>query len=132
MFNPFPQLLTYSYFAPTLLRVVAAGVFAYVVWVQMVRRDEIAATRYPIIGGGGWVVWVAVLWESIVALGLLLGYYTQIIAILGAIVALKIFIWKRWCPALFPLSHIASLLLFCIMLSLLLSGAGAYAFDLRL
>lgn len=132
MLNPFPELLVYGFFAPTLLRIAAALVFVYVAWVQISRRDEIALIRYPLIGGGMWTVWLSVAWEGVVAGGLFLGYYTQIAAIIGLLAAAKYFIWKRRWPAPIPISRIASVLLFVILLSLLLSGAGALAFDLPL
>lgn len=132
MLNPFPDLLTYGFFAPTLLRAAAGLVFAYVAMAHWRRREELAAMRYPLVGGGMWVVWLAVLIEGAVALGLLLGYGTQVAALVGALASLKFFIWKRRYPRAVPLSRIASALLIIICLSLLLTGSGAVAFDIRL
>ncbi len=83
MLNTFPTLLTYGFFAPTLLRVTAAGVIAYLAYSHYNNRNEIANTNLPVLGRAAWVPWVSVVLQSIFALGLFLGYYTQISAIAG-------------------------------------------------
>lgn len=132
MLNTFPQLLTYSFFGPTLLRVAAAVVFAYLAYRHWERRNEIAHVSFPIVGRGMWIVWLAVIIEALVAGALLFGYYTQIAALIGAIGAAKQWIWRGKYPAYFWLTRSASFLLFIICLSLLLTGAGKIAFDVHL
>jgi len=132
MLNPFPDLLTFGFFAPTILRFAAACIFFYLAYRHYQNRDAISRTRYPIVGTGGWIVWCAIILEFIVALGLFLGYYTQITAIIGVIAALKHIVWRGKFPAFFWLTRSAALLLLVICFSLLLSGAGALAFDLPL
>ncbi len=132
MLNPFPDLLTYGFFAPTLLRFVAAVVFVWIAYYQWRHRDELAKLRFPLIGSGAWIVWVTIILEVITAAGLLFGYQAQYVAILGALFGLKYFVWGPHYQSIFPLSRVASAMLFVICLSLLLSGAGAWAFDLRL
>ncbi|MEK7108965.1 MAG: hypothetical protein AAB919_00825 [Patescibacteria group bacterium] len=132
MLNPFPDLLTYGIFAPTLLRVAAALVLGYAAYVQWHRRDELAAISFSFVGSGAWIVWVLILLGAASALGLLLGLYTQWAALVGGLLALKSTVWRGRYPRVFPLSHITSLLLLVICLSLLLTGAGAFAFDIAL
>ena len=60
------------------------------------------------------------------------GYYTQIAALLGAIGAFKAFLFTKRYPEIIPFSRSTYILLIAILLSLLLTGAGAIAFDLRL
>lgn len=132
MLNPFPELLVYSFFAPTIIRVAAALAFFYLATLHYKRREEIGRTHFVVVGAHGWVVWVMIVFEAAVGLALLLGYYVQIAALLGALAALKSLIWKRRYPQAFPLSNVASFLLLVICLSLLLSGAGALAYDLPL
>lgn len=132
MLNVFPALLDYTFFAPTLLRVAAALVFLYVAYYHLVHKDEIARTRFPIIGAGAWIVWVAVLVEILVALGLFFGAWTQVAALVGALVGLKYSLWAGRYPSYFILSRTASILLIVICLSLMLTGAGAMAFDVPL
>jgi len=132
MLNPFPSLLTYSFFAPTLLRVAAALVFAYIAYRHYQNRDAISRVHFPVVGHGMWIPWAAVIVEVITALGLFFGYHTQYMAILGAIIALKHIIWRGHYPAFFWLTRSAAFLLLVICLSLLISGAGALAQDLPL
>ena len=73
-----------------------------------------------------------ILVELLVALGLLLGFYTQVAAILGVIICLKVLLVKRGLRHVSPLSHLGYALLALICLSLLFTGAGAFAFDLPL
>lgn len=131
MLNPFPALLL-PFLAPLVLRLAAAAVFGYILVMQWSSRETIAQTRFPVIGGGMWVVWVTVALECAVALSLIFGYYTQWGAILGALFALKYAVWGRRYPGVFPISRMAALLLLAVCLSLILSGAGAFGQDLPL
>ncbi len=132
MFNTFPALLTYSFFAPTLLRITAAVVFAYLAYYHYQHKDAVARTRFPIVGEGMWIAWLALAVEAAVAIGLFLGYHTQIFAILGALIAIKAAFWGGKYPTFFVLSRSTALLLLIICISLLVTGAGALAFDLPL
>jgi uncharacterized membrane protein YphA (DoxX/SURF4 family) len=132
MLNTFPQLLTFSFFAPTLLRVFVALVFFGIAYMQYARRDELAQTRYIVVGRGAWIPRASVLAHAVLGLMLLLGYYTQVAALLGALASLKGLIWAKRYPHFFPLCRVDYLFVLVILLSLLLTGAGALAFDLRL
>ncbi len=132
MINTFPQLLVFGFFAPTVLRLVAAGVLLYAAHYHFTHREHIARTRFPIVGAGAWIVWVALTAEALVGLGLLFGYYTQIAALVGVIIALKQLVWGGRYPSFFFFPRSTSILLLIIMLSLLLTGAGAVALDLPL
>ena len=133
MLNPFPQLLALGFFAPTLLRVAAALVFFYITYVLTTKRREVLETPLPIVGTMPlWLLRSAAAIIALIALSLLVGYDTQWAAILGAVVALKCLVWRHRYPTLIPLSHIASLLLLAICLSLLVTGAGGFAQDLPL
>ena len=134
MLNPFPELLVFGFFAPTILRIAAATIFIYVAYMQTQHREAMAKIPFPIIGTsfGMGVVWFAVAVELALAGALIAGYYTQIAAIVGAIAAVKYFVFgKRW-PTFSSISRGTSALLFIILVSLLLSGAGALAYDLPL
>jgi uncharacterized membrane protein YphA (DoxX/SURF4 family) len=132
MLTPFPSLLIFSFTAPTLLRIAAALVFAYLAYRHYQNRAHIAHISFPIVGRGEWVAWFAIIIEAGVALGLFFGYYTQYAALLGAIGALKQIIWRGKYPGFFWLTRSAAFLLLVICLSLLLTGAGAFAYDLPL
>ncbi len=133
MLNVFPQLLDFNFFAPTLLRLSAACFFLYLAYVHVQRRVEIGNTKFLIIGAAGvWVAWVLVIIEAAVSLGLLFGYYTQIAALLGVLIMIKHLVWAKKYPRVFPFCRTECVLLLIICLSLLLTGAGAFAFDLPL
>lgn len=132
MLNPFPDLLSLSFFAPTLLRIAAGLMFAYVGYTQLSRRTELSAVRFPIVGSGVWIVWLSALALFLIALGLTLGLYTQIASLFGALGSVKFLVWSRQYPSMVVLSRPASALLFVICLSLLLTGAGMFAFDIPL
>lgn len=132
MLNPFPNLLIFGFFAPTLLRVFVALVFLASAWMLYQRRDELSRTPFILIGSGAWIVWVAMAFNAAVGGMLLLGYYTQIGALFGALLGLKGLVWAKQYGRFFVLCRVDYLFVLVICLSLLLSGAGALAFDLPL
>lgn len=132
MLNPFPGLLVSYFFAPTIPRVAAGLLFAYIAYAHWTRRDALARVKFPLVGAGEWVVYVGVFFEALVAAGLIFGYLTQIAAILGAIASLKFFVLRRSYPQWACIDRAASFLLFFMCLSLLFTGAGRLAFDIPL
>ncbi|MDO8518046.1 MAG: DoxX family membrane protein [bacterium] len=133
MLNPFPQLLDFAFFAPLLLRVAVAIVLMYLAYKLVCAQGEITKIRFPILGKpGAWLVWARATIEVLVALALLLGYYTQIAAGVAMVLAIKHFVFARRYPTIIPLSRATYSLLFVICLSLLLTGAGAWAIDIPL
>jgi uncharacterized membrane protein YphA (DoxX/SURF4 family) len=132
MLTIFPELLVFGFFAPTIIRVAAAIAFAIAALVQWQRRETIANLRLPLIGKNPGVVWLSVAFHALVALMLLFGYYTQIAALLGVLGCLKSLWLLKHYPALIPYSRSTLLLLAAMLLSLMVSGAGALAQDLPL
>ena len=132
MLNTFPNLLVLGFFAPTLLRVAVACLFFYAAYSAYKHRDAAARLRFPLIGEAPWAGGFTTLIYAALGLMLLLGYYTQIAAILAGITSIKgLLFCKRFGP-LFPYSRSTYLLLLVICLSLLVSGSGGRAFDLPL
>ena len=132
MLSVFPQILFLAPLSATLLRLAVALTFAYIAWMQLKRGDELARIRFPIVGGGMWIVWFSVVTEGAIALALLLGIFSQAAALLGLVAALKYVFWKKYAPAAVPITRGVGLLLAVICLSLIFTGAGAFAFDLPL
>lgn len=132
MINPFPDLLTYGIFAPTLLRVAAALVFAAVAYTQWQRRHELAKTHFMFGLQGAWLVWIAIILGTLVGAGLFFGYGTQWAALVGALLSIKGIVWAKRYPRFFPICRAEYVLVLIICLSLLLTGAGTLAFDLPL
>lgn len=134
MLNPFPSLLVFGFFVPTILRITAAAVFFYVVRHQWEHKEQIAKIPFPIVGTtlGMNLVWFALIVEVVIAASLIAGYCTQVGALLGAVAAAKYFYFGREWPTFAPLSRGTSALLFVILITLIFSGAGALAYDLPL
>lgn len=132
MLTLFPEILFLSPAATALLRIAAALTFAYVVWTQLKRREELSRVRFPLVGKGEWIIWFSVIVEGAIAIALFAGIYTQLAALLGAVTAAKYWYWHKYTPAFAPLARGTSLLLLAITLSLVVTGAGAFAFDLPL
>lgn len=134
MLSDLPQFFLYGgvFLAPTLLRLGAAAIFAYAAAAHLRRRGELAKVSFPIVGSGMWIVIFGVLVEGALALALLLGWHTQVAAIVGMIAAAKyFFLNKHWRPYFF-LPRTTTVLLFVILASLVLSGAGAFAYNIPL
>ncbi|MES2203149.1 MAG: hypothetical protein V4474_02410 [Patescibacteria group bacterium] len=131
MLNPIPELLTYSFFAPTLLRVVVAGILAYELYSQFQNREEISQLRYPLLRGPA-VFWTAAALGVVIIIALLLGYFTQYAAIAAAVLSFRGIVQLKRDRGLFCLSRTTYVLLLAICISLLATGAGALALDLPL
>ncbi len=132
-FLQFPQLFFLApLFVPVLLRLAAVIVFLYVAWHTYAHRAEIAHIKLPVVGKAAWTLWFAIAVELLIAGCLFFGYYTQIAAVVGAIASLKFAFLKSQIGDYDPLARGTSLLLLVICLSLICTGAGAFALDLPL
>jgi len=133
IFSVFPGLFFLSPFAATLLRIAAAYAFLYIANSMIQDRREITRVRLPIVGHPReWMVWTSAFATGLVGCMLAIGLYTQVAAIAGVIIALKHGIGTRWYASILPLSRGTYALLFVICISLIITGAGAIAFDLPL
>lgn len=131
MLNPFPALLDYWFLAPTILRISAGIVFIALArryWIRLGGLQEFFASR---IGAplGKACASLYVLVFIAVGIGLTIGLYTQIAAIAGTLIGL---IMATNGKILAPYGRAVGWLLFVISLSLLITGAGAFAFDIPL
>ena len=132
MLNPFPGLLDFVFFAPTLLRIAAAACFFFIAYAQWIRRDELAHTVYPLIGKAPWLAPASVVAHALIGLMLLAGWYTQFAALIGLAASFKAILFAKTLPRFVPLCRGEYILLMVILASLMLSGAGALAYDLPL
>ncbi|MFA5877438.1 MAG: hypothetical protein WC880_03695 [Candidatus Paceibacterota bacterium] len=109
----FPNLFTFSYFAPLILRIAIAIVLfeaARGTWKQQ-KKGKVASFTSAILGTA-----------------LVFGAFTQLTAILG-IIEIGILTAQRGVPSIFHRRSFA-LLVIAILTSLLLTGPGALAIDL--
>lgn len=121
MLNTFPDLLSFSLIAPFLLRVVA-GLFFVRLGIHTARDSrQTSGVRVATLG----------FLEIAIGALLIVGLFTQISALTGfclSIILAKV--ERKDSPR--PTGRAAFVLLAMICLSLVLTGAGAFAFDLPL
>ncbi len=124
------------YLAPlstSMIRVTVAIALIYVAYRLFSSSREVGAIRLPIIGHmHNWMIVVGASATGLIGAALFVGAWTQPMAILAALVAAKHAFWSRKYPAIFPFSAGAYVLLFVMSVSLIFTGAGAFAFDLPL
>ncbi|MBX4189585.1 DoxX family protein [Candidatus Parcubacteria bacterium] len=134
MLNTFPSLLTYSLLAPFVLRVILGLIFLDLGilklgkeksrWVTSLEALHLrpAETLATLLGAI----------EIVGGIMLLVGIYTQVAA-LAFVILTGIELYLEWKDAVFIKRNLVFyLLLLAIALSLLLTGAGAYSFDIPL
>jgi len=132
MLSLFPQLLFLAPTGTSLLRIAAGLTYLFLAYWHGKKIRELSDVKFIVVGKGTWIIYVAILFEGITGALLFTGYLTQAAAIAGALMALKSLIWSKRYPQFFPLNRAASALLLAICLSLIVSGAGSFAFDLPL
>lgn len=119
--------------AIALLRVVAGAYLIYIGYVFWNERAAVAKERFPLVGRlPEWVFFGTSILQMVLGVLLVVGAWTQLVALIGAIVALKCLIFGKVYKKIIPLDRGTSLLLFVILLALVVTGAGAFAFDLPL
>jgi putative oxidoreductase len=134
MLNTFPELLTFSLFAPLILRVVLGLVFLNLGYQKFGRERNSWVNFFsvtPFKPANFWVNIFAAI-QIVGGLMLIVGYYTQIAALVFAVITLAELYVENREPALLNRNLVFYLLLFAISLSLLFTGAGFLAFDLPL
>ena len=130
MLNPFP-ILWLSLFAYFILRVCVGAVLISLGVRHFTHYKEIAPTlQLPFFPWGTVSIAAFIVCELAAGTLLILGFYTQIGALLLIALALKCLVWNNWLAhPTFP-SRMTYFLLLACGLSLLITGGGAMAFDL--
>jgi putative oxidoreductase len=132
--NPFPELLSFSLLAPFFLRIVLGMVFLNLGYLKFRAEKQTWASFFDLTALKPAMFWVSffALVEILGGLMLIVGFYTQIVALAFAVITLvELYVENRE-PVLLNRNFVFYLLLFVISLSLLFSGAGAFAVDLPL
>lgn len=132
MLNPFPDLLFLSILAPTILRIAAGLLFLSLATGHFKQREEIRRSMNFLGALSTPYVFALCAIEALVGLALLVGFYAQIAAMFGVLGIVKALFLRKRFPLIFSLTIPAYLLLGAILLSLILTGAGGFAFDLPL
>ena len=114
MLSLFPQILFLSPFAALAIRLAIAIYLALSAWQHMAHRDTLTRTLSVV--------------EVAVAVALLVGAWTQIAALIGFVVVAAGLAYPKMRH--YPMTTV---ILMCVMLaSLVVTGPGAFAFDLPL
>src|SRR3989344_2898663 len=134
MLNPFPDLLVYSLLAPFILRVVVGIIFIDLGLLMSKGEKQrwlssFSALKVP---SPQIAVKVLAIVEIVAGVMLILGFYTQIAALILALLTFAEVYIEYKEPTLLKRNLVFYLLLLTITLYLLLSGAGQPAIDLPL
>jgi uncharacterized membrane protein YphA (DoxX/SURF4 family) len=134
MLNPFPSLLTYSTLAPFILRLVLAFIVLDLGFLKFGKEKFRWIASFEALHlkpADLWVKAIALI-DIVGGLMLLVGLYTQIAALAFVIIfGIELYIeWKDGSILRRDLTFY--FLVLAIAISLLLTGAGAFAFDIPL
>lgn len=132
MYSPFPELFTYILVAPLLLRVVVGLLFlAWGIRLFLRERYARAASELRVRWGGmgALFIWYLALFELVAGAMLVLGFYTQIAALMGILLVGKLYFYRNTFPTIAGADRVTYVLIFVICLSLLFTGAGAFGMD---
>jgi uncharacterized membrane protein YphA (DoxX/SURF4 family) len=132
MLSLFPQLLFLTPLSATLLRIAAGLVFLYLAYFHYTNRRAVVEELSVFVGAASIICTLYALLELLVGAGLIAGAYTQLAALVGFVIAIKVQLIRRSLKELRPLSPLSYALLAVICLSIVVTGAGAFAVDLPL
>jgi uncharacterized membrane protein YphA (DoxX/SURF4 family) len=132
MFNIFPDIMFLGpFFAPVLLRIAAALIFFAIAERLFKHHHLLIQTRFPLIGAPHpFIAWFWVFVPGTLALSFAAGLYTQIAALIGLLVCTKMWFFKNRYAEVLPFGRELYFLLGAVCLTLFITGAGAFAFDL--
>jgi len=134
MLNIFPDLLNYSLLAPLLLRLVLGLIFIDVGILKFRSEKSRWLATFESLGlrPGDFFVPVYGFLQIVGGLMLVLGLWTQVAA-LAFVIFTGVELYIEWAEGdVLKRDFTFYLLVFIISVSLLLTGAGAYAFDIPL
>jgi|SRR3989344_2496599 len=134
MLNVFPELLNYSLLAPFILRVVVGLIFIDLggLIFRSERQRWIASFEALGLRPTNLLIPIYALVQIVGGIMLIIGLWTQVAA-LALVIITGIELYIEWsAKEILKRDMVFYLLLFTISLSILLTGAGAYALDIPL
>lgn len=134
MLNPFPELLIYSLLAPLILRLIAGLIFVNLGLLAFKGEKErwvVSCSALKISKPQATVKILGVI-EVAGGVMLVLGFYTQVAALILGLLTLAEAYVEYKDSAILKRDLVFYIMLLAIVLSLLFSGAGAFAIDLPL
>ncbi len=133
-FNLFPELFSYSFLAPLILRVVVGFIFLNLGFLKLGKEKKGWISSLSILGikPAGFFTTILGLVEIIGAFLLIGGAYTQLVALVLAVISTCELLIEYEEESILKRDMVFYLLLAAICASLILSGAGLYAVDIPL
>jgi putative oxidoreductase len=134
MLNPFPDLLNYALLAPFILRAVVGLIFLDLGFLKFKAEKQRWLASFETLGlrPADFFVPLYGALQIVGGLLLILGLYTQVAALFFVLsTGAELFVETR-AQSVLKRDYTFYLLLFVISISLLLTGAGAFAFDIPL
>ena len=134
MLNPFPDLLVYSLIAPLFLRVVAGAIFVNLGILAFRGEKQRWLNSFSVLRIPQPILTLKILSaiEIIGGIMLIVGFYIQIITLILALFIFAESYIEYKDPSILKRNLVFYIMLLTIIISLLFSGAGAFAFDLPL
>jgi putative oxidoreductase len=122
MLSLFPSLLTYQQFGPFIIRVVLGITLAYFGYQKIIGRGKSSGSNSVVYG----------VTEIVVALFLVIGLFTQLAAMINALILVIKLGHKAREKAFLTDGINYYILLLAMAIALIFMGAGMFAFDLHL
>lgn len=134
MLNIFPELLTYQLVSPFILRVALGLLFLSLGYLELTKEERRWERVFEIIRFAPARFWAKTFGFVEIAGGVLLivGLFTQVAALVFAVISLAECYIEYRAPVVLKRNIVFYGFIFVISLSLLLTGAGFWAFDLPL
>ena len=134
MLSVFPSLFTYELAVPFVFRIVIGLTFVVYGYkhIAETRDDKVALLVHVKPRTASFWLWCVGIVNIVGGLLLVIGLYTQVVALVFSILLLWAVMYKYRKPELVPLSQATLLLLLLVTASLLFLGPGFYAIDLPL
>lgn len=134
MLNTFPELLYLTLLAPFLLRIALGLIVLWFGYAKLFSRSEAQLAAYTKLSLPQPKFWLAFFGTLEVVAGslLIIGLFTQVTALVMSVVLMIAFVAKLRYEVLFSISIPFLFLLLVVALSLVVTGAGAFAVDLPL
>lgn len=127
------QFLFLAPLSATLLRIVLGAYVLYFAYHLYEVREQIARRSWPIVGHmRPWMIWTGFVVSAVIGVMLVVGYLTQIAAIVAILAMAKLWYFAPRLQDLGFYSRSTCFLLLVLGISLFMTGAGIYAFDLPL
>lgn len=133
MLNPFPELLAFGLLAPFIIRVCLGVVFIGHGYFKLFKGHTEMIESFVNTGGAAKPLVIAV--GSIELIGgvmLFAGFLTQVAALALAVITLAVLLFRKASGNISNRDFAFAVFLFLILISLVFSGAGFFAFDIPL